>query len=161
MAAKEKLQDLLEWAQDRWVDFRARSGFFQARVALVVAYVLIVGATVLIFPPPAPPLDVKVQRVEFGVTHRTKVLVRNLNLGTVDKAEVVIHGAATDIDGRSRPGVWRTKKDRYLDQREELTLEGKDLKDERGRAAPAGFTVDRLEVWEDGDLLATWQPERS
>jgi hypothetical protein len=156
MAAKDKLADATAWLQDQWLEFRERSGFFQARVAIVVAYVVVVIATLTIFPVPAPSLDVKVTQVQFGLSERTKVVVKNLDLGKIRKADIVIYGQGTQIDGSQKADRWKTRKDVFLPENEPLALESRDLRSDSGRSAPASFTVDKLEVYDDGDLVATW-----
>lgn len=159
MAARDKLADALEWLQDKWLEFRERSGFFQARVGIIAVYVVIVIATLTIFPVPAPSLEVKVQQVQFGLSERTKVVVKNLDLGRLRKADIVIYGHGAQIDGSTKAGKWKTRKDVLLPENEPLPLEGRDFRSESGRSAPASFTVDKLELYEDGDLIATWPKE--
>lgn len=157
-ALKDRMGGAFEWMQDRWEDFRARSGFYQARVLLVVAYAVIVVGTLILAPPPTPSFAVAVESVDFGLSTRTRIKIQNLDLGDLENAVLEVHGVVTEFDGSTTRGVWKHTIKRFP----ELTdydVQPEQLVDKRNRPAGYNLAVERVRLLkESGGVLFDWRP---
>jgi hypothetical protein len=113
-AVREKVRETALRSQvlvrDRWRAFRATSSYFQARVAMVAAWIAVSVVTLILAPPPVAPFVVERRDVSFGAADRTEVLIVNQDAGDLDEAVIEVEGVERDFDGRPLPaGRWSTK----------------------------------------------------
>jgi hypothetical protein len=155
--AREKLQIVRGKLVEAWREFRAESGYFQVKVAIVAAYALIVVTTLVLVPKPPETYEVVVQQVSFGLSHRTIVDIKNLRLGDLEPARIVIDGVGKDFDGKPRPGPFEMQIS-ILPEGQKLSVHTDKLKDSLKRAAPATIDVKRVQVYEDDDLVIDHDP---
>lgn len=155
---KQRVSHSGEWVQDRWGEFRARSGFYQARVAVVLAYVLVVVATVLLAPPAPPTFQIKVGQVPWGFSQRTYVDVTNLDLGDVEEGQIEVHGRVLEFDGKESRGPWFFPV-KLLKEGEQVRVWPEALFDRKKRPAGNNLQVERVILREDGDVLFDHVPE--
>ena len=149
MAAKDalvgKAKDARAWGLERWLAFRAESPFFQAKVALVAAYVVIVVLTLLIAPPRGGKWTAQQDRLPFGLAFKTALIVTNLRNGDLDDVVVEVSGKGIEFDGKQVPGVWHTKP---LSMPEQLKTQilPEQLYDDRGINPPYSLVIDSARV---------------
>lgn len=155
---KDRVHSSGEWVQDRWGEFRARSGFYQARVAVVLAYLVIVVATVLFAPPSPPTYDVKVGEVPWGFSQRTYIDVTNLSLGDVEDAVVEVHGVVVEFDGKESRGPWKQAVKR-LEEGQQVRVWPEGLFDAKKRPAGNNLKVSRVILRAGDDVLFDHVPE--
>lgn len=156
--AQQKLQALRRRLEEAWAEFRAESGYFQVRVLIVAVYAVIVVFTVIIVPRPPVTYEIAVQQVSFGLGQRTIVDIKNLRLGDVEPARVVVDGVGKDFDGRPRTGSYEMKIS-ILPEGQKLSVHTDKLKDQAQRAAPPHLDVTRVRVFEGDDLLVDHDPK--
>lgn len=94
---------------DRWRDFREESPYFQAKVGLVAAWILVSIVTIVVVPPPTIPFVVEQQASSFGLSTKTTLIVFNADGGDLVNATVEVTGTVTEFDGKKTPGTFRTK----------------------------------------------------
>jgi hypothetical protein len=94
---------------DRWRAFREESPYFQAKVGLVAAWLVVSLVTIVVVPPPTIPFVVEQQASSFGLSTKTTLIVFNADGGDLINATVEISGTVTEFDGRTIPGSYRTK----------------------------------------------------
>ena len=164
MAGKEALNKVMEhsgeWARDRWGAFRKESPYFQARVLLVLAYLVIVVATLVLAPPEGEHWRATAERLGFGLSFKTAIRLTNVDNGDLDRVVVEVRGQGVEFDGRKVPGVWRTKP---LDLPEEADVKilTEQLFDAKGTSPPYALTVATVAVIdEDGDVLFSAAPRQ-
>lgn len=155
--AREKLLLLRAKLVEAWEDFRAESGYFQVKVAMVAAYAVVVIFTILLVPKPPERYDVLVQQVSFGLGHRTIIDIKNLRLGDVEPARIVVTGVGQDYDGRPREGPFEMQIS-ILPEGEKFSVHTDKLKDALKRAAPAKLDVKRVQVYDGDDLVIDHDP---
>jgi hypothetical protein len=160
MAARDTLQGTAQeaarasqqWATERWTTFRASSPYFQAKVGLVAAYVVIVALTLLLAPPPPVAWRVRQDRLNFGLSFKTFVEIENGDNGDLEDVVVEVVGKAIEFDGKERPGRWRTKP-MALPEGVPTRVFSEQLADERGVAPPYSLVVDSVRVLDGDDTL--------
>jgi hypothetical protein len=143
-----------------WANFRARPLYFQYRVALVAAWVVVSGLTLAIAPP--TPKDFLVERrdLSFGLANRTALLIVNQNSGNRDACVLEVTGVDVDFDGKSLgPGTWRTKPFK-LRQGDKKTISTEEFFDDKERNPGYQLEVTRARLLEDDDVLWSGTPTR-
>lgn len=145
------------WAQEKWSEFRAQSRFFQAKAAMVAAYVLVVVATVVLAPPAQAPWEVKVGRIPFGIAFKSFIEIKNLNAGSLDDLTMEVDGHFTDFDGTKKSGTWK-KRIAALDEGTKIQLWPEDFRDLAGRSPANTLDVREFRLLEpDGDLVLRYR----
>jgi len=94
---------------DRWREFREASPYFQAKVGLVAAWVVVGVVTVVVVPPPTTPFVVEQQVSSFGLSTRTTLIVFNADGGDLVNATVEVKSTVTEFDGKKTPGTFVTR----------------------------------------------------
>jgi hypothetical protein len=94
---------------DRWREFREESPYFQAKVALVAAWLVVSVVTVVAVPPPTIPFVVEQQASSFGLSTKTTLIVFNADGGDLVNATVEVSGTVTEFDGKKTPGTFVTR----------------------------------------------------
>ena len=155
--AKEKLLDLRDAAVERWLAFRARSGFFQVKVLLIASYVAVVVTTVLFAPPDPPDAIIDVLDVDFGLSKRVVIDVHNQALGDLRDVVVRVEGSDKDLNGKVQPGRWSVKL-RRLDEGQTERIQANRLRDKRGRPPGDSLRVDTVTLTQDGEILWVHPP---
>jgi hypothetical protein len=147
----------LQWSKQRWRDFREESPYFQAKVALVVGYLLIVVATIVVAPPEPIEWVVRSRNVDTGLGTRTALLVINQDAGDQRRVRLEVIGAAVNADGQRRAGVWRSEPF-DLAEGEQLQLQPEDVfdSDHRPPGAREVLALDQFRILQlDGDAEFT------
>jgi hypothetical protein len=151
---KEKLQELAErakeWAQLTWAEFRRNSVFYQLRVGLVVGYVGIVLATLLLAPPSPPTYKLLAGSVPWGVGQRTYLDVDNLELGTLKKIVIEVHGSVMEFDGKVKNGPWKVSVSR-LSEGDTRRVWPEQLIGPDQKPAGNNLRITRVVIYEEGD----------
>ncbi len=147
-------------ARDRWQDLRDRSGFYQARVALLALYIVVVVLTVIIAPPRAADFELTWDKVPFGLAEVSFVEIANNDLGSKEDLQVEVRGTATEFDGRKTEGKWSGPL-ASLPEGERTRVKPQDLKDKRGYRAPNEIDIQYVVVRDkDGDIVLKGTPKR-
>ena len=136
------------WSAERWRTFRAESPYFQGRVALVAAYVVVVVLTVLLVPPRSDPWRVRQVRFDWGLSFKTAVEVTNVREGNVGDVVIEVHGDSVEFDGQKRSGTWRSKPTPLVEGKP-LRVTCDDLTDESGGHPEAPLLVDDVRIFDD------------
>jgi hypothetical protein len=141
------------WIAARWADFRAESRFYQAKAAMVAAYVAIVVLTFVLAPPSAVPWEVKVGKIPFGIAFKSFIELKDVNAGHHEDLLMEVTGAYSDFDGAQKRGTWK-KKLASIDEGQKLQLWPEDFKDLNGRSPANTLVVEEMRLLDaDGDLL--------
>ncbi len=143
------------WAGEQVDELKGRGPFFQAKLALAVGYGVIALLTLLLVAPAHADWQVNQQRISFGMTFRTAVVVKNNDGGDLNAARVEVRGHGIEFDGKEVPGVWRSKK---LDLPEggQAKLVSEQLFDKDNRSPPYAFVATEVVVFDDdGDERVT------
>ncbi len=143
-----RAKDAGAWARGRYQAFRDQSPYFQAKVGLAAAYVVVVLLTVLVAPPRGAVWQASQQRINFGLAFKTAITITNLRAGDLEDVVVEVKGTGIEFDGKKDPGTWRTKP---LDMPEgkELQILTEQLFDDRGVNPPYSLVVDTVRVVDD------------
>jgi hypothetical protein len=152
--ALEKANQGREALLDRWRAFREESPYFQAKVGLVAAWLIIAVLTVLIAPPAPIDFVVEQKQLSFGLAERTTLIIFNQAGGDLDTAVVEVYGTQTDFDGRKAAGKWRTKTI-AIPQGLKTTLSTESFFDDKGINPGYQLQIDRVIILDDGD--EQWQ----
>jgi hypothetical protein len=148
-----------DWAIQKWADFRAQSRFFQAKAAMVAAYVVVVVATVVLAPPSPVPWEVKIGRIPFGIAFKSFVEIKNVNAGSLDDLVLEVDGQFTDFDGAKKSGTWK-KRIAELPEGTKIQVWPEDLRDLSGRSPANTLVVGELRLLEaEGDLVLRYHGE--
>jgi hypothetical protein len=141
-----------EFVVDGWETFRSKSFYFQARAALVAAWVVVSLATVVLVPPTVAPFVVERRDVSFGLANRTEILIVNQDGGDLD-AVVEVTGQETDFDGKKRPpGTWATKPF-PLDEGAQKTITTPELFGSDNKSPGYQLDVTEVRLLDDGDVV--------
>lgn len=163
MARKESINAVLEhsgeWARDRWGAFRKESPYFQARVWLVVGYLVIVVATVFLAPPDGDHWLAKAERLGFGLSFKTVIGITNVDNGDLQGVVVEVRGEGVEFDGKKVPGVWRTKPVN-LPEETEVRIQTEHLFDAKGASPPYSLSVSSVSVVDGDEVLVTIAPRQ-
>lgn len=163
MATKESINAVLEhsgeWARDRWGAFRKESPYFQARVWLIVGYLVIVVATVFLAPPEGVHWLAKAERLGFGLSFKTAIGVTNVDNGDLEGVVIEVRGEGVEFDGKKVPGVWRTKPIN-LPEEVEVKILTEHLFDAKGLSPPYALSVSTISVIDGKDVLMTIAPRQ-
>ncbi|OGQ24015.1 MAG: hypothetical protein A2138_25310 [Deltaproteobacteria bacterium RBG_16_71_12] len=163
MAAKESLNALLdqsgEWARDRWSAFRKESPYFQARIWLILGYLVIVVATLILAPPEGEHWQAKALRLGFGMSFKTAISLTNIDNGDLEGVVVEVRGEGVEFDGKKVPGVWRSKP-LNLPEEAEVRILPEQLFDAKGVSPPYALSVATISIIDDDDVLVTIAPRQ-
>ncbi len=143
-----------EFVVDKWAEFRAQSGFFQLKVALVGFNVLALVLTYLVFWPPARDFRVQVKQAEVIFSTKVVVEVTNLQDDTVRDLQVRIAGVET---GDDQVDTW-TYKVRELPPQKTERIEQKLFVNKAGRVPPTKLDVLEVKLLLDGDVQMVHRP---
>ena len=162
MAVKPSLQNALaksrDWAVDRWGAFRAESPYFQAKVGMVAAYLLVVALTVLLAPPSSAPWDAKQQRIDFGAAFKTVLEITNADNGELEDVVIEVNGTGLEFDGRKVPGQWSTRPMTLIEGLPTKILT-EQLYDKNGLNPPYSLVIETVTVRDDdNEVLVTLHP---
>lgn len=147
----------------RWEDLRERSVFYQARLAIIVLYALVVLLTVIIAPPRVDDVEFKWGKVAFGASYKSYIEITNNDLGNIRDVVVEISGSGLEFDGKRKNQVWATTV-RTLSEGKTTRLEHTAFKDAKERKYPAPADIDVTYVTlkdADGDVIAGAKPKPS
>jgi hypothetical protein len=150
--AKASLQRGSGFALSKWQAFREESPYFQAKVAMVGAWVLISVATIALAPPDAEPFIVEQKAINFGLSSKTTLIILNQDGGDIDEAVVEVSGATIDFDGKETRGVWKTKPT-VLPESLKTTLSTESFFDANGLNPGYQLRVDTVRILDDGDVI--------
>jgi hypothetical protein len=154
----EGVETSKRFAKDRLQDFLAETPYFQAKVALVAAYVVIVLLTILIAPPADESIIITQRRINFGLSFKAAVEVHNLDEGDLEGVIVEAFGRAVEFDGKEKRGAWRTKRMDIFEGDKRVVLT-EQLFDNEGVPAAYSLIPERVRIIDDdGDLLFDMVP---
>jgi hypothetical protein len=160
MDAKEGAKQGLEWAKDRWADFRAESPYFQGKVGLAAAYALIVLFTIVLAPPRGDKWASAQERIPFGLAFKTALKITNQRNGDLDNVTVIVHGTGIEFDGKKTPGTWTTKP-LSLPEKLEVKILTEQLYDKQGGVPPYSLVIDDAVVLDKKDhVIVTLHPKQ-
>ena len=157
--AKQGLARGTELARERAQAFREESPYFQAKVALVAAWLAISVATLIIAPPERAPFVVEQKAINFGLATRTTLIVFNQDGGDLDEAVVEVSGVTVDFDGTQTRGTWATNAI-ALPEGKKTTLATESLFDGKGVNPGYQLDVDSVRVLDDGDEVFVGPPQK-
>jgi hypothetical protein len=142
---------------DRWQALREKSPYFQAKVGLVGAWLVVALLTILIAPPSPIEFIVEQKTISFGLAEKTNLVIFNQGGGDLDKAVVIVEGVQTDFDGKKASGSWRTKPI-AVPQGLKTTLSTESFFDDKG--ANPGYQLQITDVVndDDGDVVFRGPP---
>ncbi len=141
------------WLAARWADFRAESRYYQAKAAMVSAYLLIVVLTFVLAPPSAVPWEVKIGKIPFGIAFKSFIEVKDVNAGHHEDLLMEVTGAYTDFDGAQKRGTWK-KRLEAISEGEKLQLWPEDFKDMTGRSPANTLVIEEMRLLDkDGDVV--------
>lgn len=152
--AKKGLEHGTAFTVSRWQAFREESPYFQAKVGIVLAWVLISVATLIVAPPSPAPFIVEQKAINFGLSTRTTLIIFNQAAGDLDSAVVEVTGVTIDFDGTQTPGTWSTKPI-AIPVGLKTTLASEAFFDGRGGSPGYQLEVSRVRIVDDGDELYT------
>lgn len=159
--ARQGADDARVWLLDRWSRFRAESPYFQGKVGLVAAYVVVVVLTLVLAPPEAAPWICREERLSFGLAFKTAIEITNVDNGDIEDAVVEVKGVGIEYDGRKVPGTWRTKPLTLVEGLKTKVLT-EQLFDARGVSPPYSLDVELVTIRdEDNAVIVTLQPDKS
>lgn len=157
--AKEGLQQGAELARTRWQAFREESPYFQAKVALVAAWIGVSIATLLLAPPEPVPFIVEQKAINFGLATRTTLIIFNQDGGDLDEAVVEVNGVTVDFDGKQIRGRWATKPI-ALPEGLKTTLATESFFDGSNHTPGKQLDIDTVRILDDGDVLFAGPPQK-
>ncbi|MDP2340732.1 MAG: hypothetical protein Q8O67_07235 [Deltaproteobacteria bacterium] len=134
----------------RWRRFREESPYFQAKVALVLGWLVISIFTALVAPPPPETFIVETKMLNFGLAEKTTLIIFNQAGGDLDTAAVEVTGTMTDFDGKKTPGKWATKVI-AIPQGLKTTLSTESFFDAKGVNPGYQLLIDVVVIKDDGD----------
>jgi hypothetical protein len=141
-----------------WRTFRSHSVYFQLRVAVVAAWVVVSALTIALAPPPTPDFLVERRDLSFGLANRTAILVVNQDAGDCAACVLEVQGTETDFDNRRLPpGRWRSKPF-VLHEGERKTLSTEEFFDEHSHNPAYQLDVTGVRVLQDDDVLWSGAP---
>lgn len=147
---KDNARKVKTFALEKWRDFREESPYFQAKFALVGAWILVSVVTIAVVRPDTIPFVVEQQTHSFGLSTRTTLLILNVDGGDLDEAVVEIGGTLTDFDGKKTMGIWRTKQV-VLAEGLKATFEMDTFANDKGEVPNAQVQIDNVRVFDDGN----------
>ena len=145
------------FALEKWRDFREESPYFQAKFALVGAWLVISVLTIAIVPPDTIPFVVEQQTYSFGLGTRTSLNILNVDGGDLDEAVVEVTGTLTDFDGKKTAGMWRTKQ-LIIAEGPKTTLGMDQFTNDKGEIPNAQVQIDLVRILDDGDEVFVGPP---
>lgn len=143
--------------RERWQAFREESPYFQAKVGLVAAWVVIAVLTILIAPPSPIDFIVEQKTISFGLAEKTTLIIFNQDGGDLDSAVVVVNGVQTDFDGKKASGSWKTKPI-AVPQGLKTTLSTESFFDDKGANPGYQLQITRVVIDDDGDIVFSGPP---
>jgi hypothetical protein len=146
-----------DFTQSRWQAFREESPYFQAKVAMVAAWLAISVATVILAPPSPIPFIVEQKAINFGLSTKTTLIILNQDGGDLDAAVVEVSGVTTDFDGKASRGVWASKPI-ALPEGLKTTLSTESFFDQKGLNPGYQLRVDNVRILDDGDEVYVGPP---
>lgn len=150
-----------EWVKQRWTEFREESPYFQAKVGVVVAWVVIAVLTVFVAPPPTAPFNVRVIAQGFGLLTKTALVIENVKYGDVEGATIVVEGSSEEFGGKVKNGEWQTRRPIDLIEGEKATIQVEQLFDLRGNNPAISVDIHFVSILdEDGDEILRTIPSR-
>ena len=135
---------------DRWRAFREESPYFQAKVGLVAAWLVVAVLTILIAPPPPVDFIVEQKKIMFGLAEKTTLIIFNQAGGDIDSGVVVVRGTQTDFDGKTASGSWKTK-NIAIPQGLKTTLSTESFYDAKGISPGYQLQIEHVTILDDGD----------
>jgi hypothetical protein len=117
---------------DRIPELREESPYFQAKVAVWAAWLVVSVLTLWLAPPAPVPFIVEARAVSFGLSDKTNVIILNNAGGDLVNARVEVQGAVVEFDGKTKPGTWTTKPIAIPEGRK-VTLSTEWFFDDKGR----------------------------
>lgn len=161
MSVKDTALDKLEQGRgavlERWRTFREESPYFQAKVGLVAAWLLISVVTIVLVPPAPHPFLVETKMLNFGLAEKTTLIIMNQAGGDLDAGVVEVSGTMTDFDGKKTPGRWATKVI-AIPQGLKTTLSTESFFDAKGLNPGYQLQIDRVVIKDDGDEVWSGPP---
>lgn len=142
---------------DRWRAFREESPYFQAKVGLVGAWLLVSLLTFLIAPPSPVAFFVEQRVLSFGLAEKTALVIFNRAGGDLDTAVVTVTGTQTDFDGRQASGTWATKTI-AVPQGLKTTLSTESFFDGKGINPSYQLKINHVLITDDGDEVWSGPP---
>lgn len=150
--AKVGVQRGTEFTRTRWQAFREESPYFQAKVGLIAAWIVIAVATVMIAPPSPVPFIVEQKAINFGLSTKTTLIVFNQAAGDIDTGVVEIQGTTSEFDGKQTRGSWSTKPI-AIPEGLKTTLSTETFFDARGGNPAYQLEIDHVRILDDGDVV--------
>lgn len=147
----------LAFLKERWQDFREESPYFQAKVGLVAAWIVVSVLTIAIAPPPTVPFIIQQHKVNFGLSVKTAIEIQNQDGGDIVEAIVEVRGTLTEFDGKKIPGVWRTKPITIAEGLK-TTLSTESLYDQKGLHPSYQLDVQTLTIYDGDDVVFSGHP---
>lgn len=144
---------------DRWRAFREESPYFQAKVGLVAAWLVIAIVTTLVAPPSPIDFIVEQKMISFGLAEKTTLIIFNQNGGNLDAAVVKVDGLQTDFDGKKTPGHWESKAI-AIGEGFKTTLSTESLFDAKGVNPGYQLEITRVVIDDDGDVAWSGVPTK-
>jgi len=146
-----------QFTQSRWQAFREESPYFQAKVAMVAAWIAISVVTIIVAPPSAIPFIVEQKAINFGLSTKTTLIIFNQNGGDLDAAVVEVTGVTTDFDGKESRGVWASKPV-ALPEGLKTTLSTESFFDPKGLNPGYQLRIDTVRILDDDDEVFLGPP---
>ena len=147
----------LAFLKERWTDFREESPYFQAKVGLVAAWLLISTLTIAIAPPATIPFIVEQQAIPFGASKKTILVILNQDGGDIPEGIVEVHGTLTEFDGKEIPGVWATKVV-AIPEGVKTTLSTEKFFDKKGIPPGYNLHIDSVRILDGDETVFTGAP---
>ncbi len=155
MAVKDVAKSTAKKGRDaliaRWRAFREESPYFQAKVGLVTAWIVVSLLTVIVVPPTPIPFIVEQRAVTFGISQKTVIIIHNQNGGDIKKATVEIRGASIDYDGAATSGTWTTKP--FPLPETKTTLPSERFTNAEGLPPSFNVRVDNVRIFDGKDIV--------
>ncbi len=142
---------------DRWRGFREESPYFQAKVGLVAAWVVVSLLTLLLVPPTRATFVVEQKMINFGLAEKTTLIIANQKGGDLTRGVVEVTGTMIDFDGKKTPGRWATKVI-AIPQGLKTTLATESFFDAKGGCPGYQLEIEQVVIKDDGDEVWSGPP---
>jgi hypothetical protein len=157
--AKKGLAQGTELARTRTQAFREESPYFQAKVALVAAWLAISVATLVVAPPELAPFIVEQKAINFGLANKTTLIVFNQDGAELEQAVVEVSGVTVDFDGRRTRGTWATRPI-ALPRGLKTTLATESFFDGKGISPGYQLDINQVRILDRGDAIFAGPPTK-
>jgi len=141
-----QVENVKDFVRKSWNSFRTKTGYYQVKVWLSLAYVTIAIATVFLAPPTPAPLEASLGSIPWGANKKTFVDVTNVDIDE-NKVRLFIKGQS---DGQS--DIWQSKEFSFPIG-ESLRLWPRDFVNASGVSPSKNFSVDSLDLRKDDEIL--------